>query len=159
MLHEYAERYSWQRFSSHPACKHQRTRKEEQRGERVSSEVANNVSFRLLWTLHLRHGQHDGRHVGQFTCQTQREDFRNARGAEIHTHDTCTGNMHTSDLLVNNCSVNTASHLWSVLHRLRVFHCSWATKMWLLRRWVWDSTEVIKYLSNATIEASVTSVA
>lgn len=124
-----------------------------------SREVANNVSFRLLWTLHLRHGQHDGRHVGQFTCQTQREDFRNARGAEIHTHDTCTGNMHTSDLLVNNCSVNTASHLWSVLHRLRVFHCSWATKMWLLRRWVWDSTEVIKYLSNATIEASVTSVA
>lgn len=124
-----------------------------------SREVANSVSFRLLWTLHLRHGQHDGRHVGQFTCQTQREDFRNARGAEIHTHDTCTGNMHTSDLLVNNCSVNTASHLWSVLHRLRVFRCSWATKMWLLRRWVWDSTEVIKYLSNATIEASVTSVA
>lgn len=43
-----------------------------------------------------QHGQHDRRHLGQFTRQTKPQHFTNARRTEIHTHDSGAGKLCTT---------------------------------------------------------------
>lgn len=85
-----AERFSPRSFSSYPACKHRCTA--EQAAKQRGARPQHNQTSDLNWSVCLQYGQQDGQHVGQFTCQTARGDFTDARGAEVHSHDTCTGN-------------------------------------------------------------------
>lgn len=140
-IHEYAEPLSWRRCSSHPACRRQRTRKQEQRVEQQRLTTVSENWFTDL--TNVQHGQHDGRDVGEFTCQTQRQHLTNAASPELHTHDTCAGNTDPLNL-PQHSAANTASVWFNSLSfipsSLLVSRCSWGTKMWQLRRWVCSST-------------------
>lgn len=47
------------------------------------------VEYMILF----RHGQHDRRHLGQFTRHIKPQYFKNARLTEIHTHDSGSGKL------------------------------------------------------------------
>lgn len=111
----------------------------------VWSSSGSQLSLKTLLTdlTNVQHGQHDGRDVGEFTCQTQRQHLTNAASPELHTHDTCAGNTDPLNL-PQHSAANTASVWFNSLSfipsSLLVSRCSWGTKMWLLRRWVCSST-------------------
>lgn len=59
-------------------------------------EAFDNYCGSLESMVLFQHGQHDRRHLGKFTRQTKPQHFRNARHAEIHTHDSGAGKLCTS---------------------------------------------------------------